>query len=80
MSTQFELWVRGCEDNKTAIFRLEHNGAEETGMYQTVKTHMHEGFEYRETPVYFVWIRGKNTLATTNYIEAVQTWEREKRN
>ena len=31
--TQFELWVKGCEDNKTILYCLEGSG--DTALYKT---------------------------------------------
>lgn len=31
--TQFELWVKGCEDNKTILYCLEGSG--NTALYKT---------------------------------------------
>lgn len=82
--TQFELWVKGCEINKTLVYPLHlmNRGEEvhipETGIYKLTNEYMSKGYRYYETPVYMVWWRGKQLVATTDINNAWSVWNRAK--
>ena len=76
--TVFEGWLGLCEENGNLPWMLEsRDGREETGLFMIKREYMMNYTTYYETPVYLVWIDGKNILATTNYLEAYNTWVRE---
>ena len=47
--TNFDLWVKGCEENKTKVFELE------PGLYKTWNEYLSGNNYYRTSPVYHVW-------------------------
>lgn len=69
----FDLWVKGCEINKTLLYRLEGN--KDTALYKTISQHLVKHNFYYDTPVYHVWVKGKRLIATTSYLEAYHKWE-----
>lgn len=71
--TNFELWVRGCELNKTILYCLEGFG--DTALYKLTSKHLVKNNYIWETPVYIVWIKGEQICATTSYIAAHKIWE-----
>jgi hypothetical protein len=73
VSEMFSLWLKGCEMNKTQIYRLEGNG--DTAVYKCQKSYEHKHYYYYESPVYMVWIAGKIVLSTTNYFEAISKYK-----
>lgn len=76
MQSLYELWVESCADDGVLIYQLEQNERQETGLFQTKENFLVGGMEYFTSPVYHVWVDGKCLLATTNYIEAYQTYMR----
>lgn len=66
--TNFELWVKGCETNKTELYCLEGDG--DTGLYETKSKYLHEHNYYYNGPVFHVWIRGKCEYSGPDYLKA----------
>ena len=69
----FELWLNGCRENNTVIFKLPENG-----LYKTWNEHMVNHNVIRDTPVYHVWKKGKRIYCGLNYLEAVRKAEEEE--
>lgn len=65
---QFDLWVKGCKQNKTILYCLEGEG--DTGLYKLTKEYWHNNNRFYEEPVYIAWIDGKQVCVSRNYIEA----------
>lgn len=74
----FDLWVKGCEINKTLLYRLEGNG--NTALYKTISKHLVNHNYFYDSPVYHVWVNGKRLIATTSYLEAYHKWESAAKN
>lgn len=74
--TQFELWIRGCEINKTNVFCL--GGSGDNGFYKLNKPMLVNNNYFFDTPVYIVWKHGRQACATTNYQDALHCWRKEK--
>ena len=71
--SNFEIWVKGCEINGSNIYPLE--GLGENALYKCWKEYSCNHREYYETPVYIGWVAGKEVCATTNYLEALHSWQ-----
>lgn len=74
--SNFKLWLKGCELNKTWLYCLEGSGS--TAMYKLTKQHEVNNNFIWETPVYIVWIKGEQICATTSYIAAQKIWSSHK--
>ena len=77
MKSIFELWVSSFAGTDTQLFKLQGADTPETGLYQTRHSFEVKHNFYSDTPVYHVWVRGKWIRATTNYQEAVKSFEAE---
>ena len=73
-SEQFELWLKGCEINKTELYCLEGEG--DTGMYKTQSKRLVGHNYYGDVSTYHVWVAGKNIVSTTNYYDAIGIWNK----
>jgi hypothetical protein len=73
VSEQFKLWIKGCEINNARICLLI--GGRDTAVYQCSKEYEYKNNYYNETPIYMVWIGGKNVLSTTNYKIAMDKYD-----
>lgn len=69
----FDLWINGCKINRTKVYPLM--GKHDTALYKCWKSYMSNYKEYNETPVYIVWINGKQICATTNYQSALNLYK-----
>lgn len=74
--TQFELWVKACEEFHTEIKQLE--GEKDTGLYSTLTPYELNGHTYYKAPVYHVWVEGKELIASTYMYEATAIWNKHK--
>lgn len=75
--SQFDLWLKSCEENGTRLYCLDGSG--DTGLYKLQTRHMVGNYEYGDSPVYMTWIHGKRLAATINYQAAYTVWEAYKR-
>lgn len=75
--TQYGLWLKGCEQNHTLLYKLEHNDYPETGLFKLTREHMVRGQAFYDTPVYMVWWKGEQLTATTSYQVAYRRWDAE---
>ena len=75
MQSLYELWVKSCADDGVLLNRLEWNGREETGLFQTKTSFLVDGVEYFTSPVYQVWVDGKCVSATGNYLAAIEQFK-----
>lgn len=71
--TQFELWIKGCEDNKTILYCLEGSG--DTAFYKTQNEYWNRNNRFYTKPVYHVWKKGKRICCNTNFLEAYHKWK-----
>ena len=74
--TNFELWIKGCEENKTLIFLLEGKG--ENALYKLIKEIIVNNNVFYETSVFTVFIGGKQVYTSTSYLSAYHVWETRK--
>lgn len=75
-SEQFRLWVKGCEINHTDMYLLEGSG--DTAVYKLTRQYECKHNFYNVTPVYAVWVAGKELACTTNYLDAMAVWNNHK--
>lgn len=71
--SQFELWLKGCEQNGTTIYQIAKGGSE-SGLYKLQSEYWVKNTRYLTTPVYVVWKHGKNILTTQSYYNACRVW------
>lgn len=75
--TEFDLWVKSCEEFNLQIYPLEGEG--ENALYQTWEIgEPHIGTKwnyYRKGLTYQVFIDGKRCFVSTNYRLAYSFWE-----
>ena len=70
----FELWVKGCEENNTLIYPLEKNG--NISLYKTWRKYF-DGRNYFNTNIMFhVWDGDKNVCCYTDYLTCYKIFER----
>ena len=87
MKSDFEAWADSYYDDrfkspgivKKCLYEIEDGrkyGAE-TGVYKCQESYFvpHESSIFYTTPVYRVWVLGKDILATTNYREAIGIYQ-----
>lgn len=70
--TQFELWIKGCETNKTFLYCLEGSG--DTALYKSQNEYWVKNNKYFTNPVYYVWKDGNNIYCGMNLNEAYMKW------
>lgn len=70
--TQFELWLKGCEENGTRLYCLEGKG--ETGLYKTQSWHLVKNNYFGDSPVYHVWVDGDRKCSILSYSTAMRIW------
>lgn len=79
--TQFELWIKACEEFDTRIILLEGVSGE-TAFYETynvIEPRPETRWNCSRTnSAYQVWINGKRELVTQNYFSALAFWEKYK--
>jgi hypothetical protein len=68
----FELWLKGCKENGTKIYKMPENG-----LYKTWNERMVNYNIVRDTPVYHVWKKGKRIYCGLSYLVAVRKAEGE---
>jgi len=71
---QFELWIKGCEANKTLMYCLEGSG--DTAFYKTQNEYWYKNNRFYTNPVYHVWKDGKRIYCGMNRGEAYKCWWR----
>ena len=76
--TNFEIWVKGCEEYGLQIWPLCYSSHPETGLYKTIKPYMEKNREYFTQPVYHIWINGASHNTTMSLDEAFRMWEYNK--
>lgn len=69
----FELWIKGCETNKTLVYCLE--GCGNTALYKTQSQYWYGNNRFYTDPVYHVWKDGKRIYCGMNRNEAYFKWE-----
>lgn len=69
---QFELWIKGCEINKTLVYCLE--GCGNTALYKTQNEYWHKNNRFYTDPVYHVWKDGKRIYCGMSRNEAYFKW------
>lgn len=72
IESNFDLWVRGCEINHSLVYCLEGSG--DNGFYKLTRQLLVKNNYYYDTPVFIGWVKGRQVVANTNYIEAYNVW------
>ena len=87
MKSDFEKWADSFYDDRFKspnaiehiLFKIEDGSkyGAETGMYKCQESYFipHESSIFYTTPVYRVWVLGKDILATTHYREAICVYQ-----
>lgn len=87
MKSDFEKWADSFYDDRFKspnaiehiLFKIEDGSkyGAETGVYKCQESYFipHESSIFYTTPVYRVWVLGKDILATTNYREAIDIYQ-----
>jgi len=76
--TNFELWVKSCEEFEVQIWSLCSSSYPETGLYKTTQQYTAANRDYYTEPVYHIWINGVSHNTTMNLQEAFRMWEYNK--
>ena len=76
--TEFELWIKACEEFGTSIYCLE--GSDDTALYKTwneTEPSLETGWlAGRRNTMFHVWIKGKRRLVCPDYQRAYAAWRR----
>ena len=75
MQSLYELWVESCADSGVLLNRLEWNGREETGLFQTMENLLVDGTGCFTSRIYHVWVDGKCVSTTGNYLAAIEQFK-----
>ena len=70
--TQLELWLKGCEINKTLVYCLEGSG--DTALYKTQNEYWYKNNRFYTIPIYHVWKNGERVYCGLNMNEAYHKW------
>lgn len=68
----FELWIKGCEANKTLAYCLE--GCGDTALYKTQNEYWYKNNRFYTDSVYHVWKDGERIYCGMNRDEAYKYW------
>lgn len=71
----FELWIKGCEANKTLAYCLE--GCGDTALYKTQNEYWYKNNRFYTDSVYHVWKNGERIYCGMNRDEAYKYWWRD---
>lgn len=69
----FELWIKGCEANKTLVYCLEGSG--DTALYKTQNEYWYKNNRFYTRPIYHVWKNGERVYCGTNFLESYHKWK-----
>ena len=72
-ATNYELWLRACEEFGTDIYCLAAIRPG-TRFFKVNKSYTENGRTYYTSPVYIGWVDGEQVVDGLNYHEAVQIW------
>lgn len=87
MKSDFEKWADSYYDDRfkspniveNILYKIEDGSkyGAETGVWLSKQSYFvpHESSIFYTTPVYRVWVLGKDILATTNYREAIGIYQ-----
>ena len=87
MKSDFEKWAESFYEDRfkspkaveKLLWKIEDGSkyGAETGVYKCQESYFipHESSIFYTTPVYRVWVLGKDILATTNYREAIDIYQ-----
>lgn len=74
--TEENAWAQRLLDTDNKVHLLEHrNGVSLYKVQQRMC--LFYRIYYGDVATFHVWTHGKHVMTTTNYLEAVRTWERE---
>lgn len=72
--SNFELWVKGCEENNTLIYLLEGSG--ENGLYKLTKEIWINHNIFYDNPIFIGWVNGEQVVVSNDYVSAYQIWRK----
>lgn len=70
--SNFELWIKDCEEKGTIVMRLEGRG--DTALYKVTQQVEVRNFYYFTTPVYVGWVHGRMVCFYGDYRSAYGCW------
>lgn len=73
--TDFDFWVKACEENRTKIWCLA--GFRGDGLYSTWNEYECRNDYFRKTQIYHVWIGGRRIYCGMSYTAAYEAWRKE---
>lgn len=73
--TNFELWIKGCEANKTILYCLEGSG--DTALYKTQNEYWYKNNRFYTKSVYHAWKDGERLYCGMSRDEAYKYWWRD---
>ena len=77
--TNFELWVKGCQENNTKIYELEE--CNNIFYYKTWREFLYKNNFYNIDVYFHVWNKNtdKHIYCGCNYIDGYKIYEKETR-
>lgn len=79
--TNFELWVKACEEFKTGIYKLTHNPEDGHGVYKTVREYYPLGsYNTAIEFMYHLWWHDKHEIVSESFIELYKIFENREKN
>ena len=76
MASDFEYFVKSCEEFDYIVHRLEE--CETCSLYMIYKSYEFKNNFYRTEPTYFVFSEGKEILNTKNYLYAYNCYKSQR--
>jgi hypothetical protein len=71
--TQFELWLKACEEFNEIVWCLEGSG--DTGLYKLQRQYEYKNNFYYTDPTYIIWMYDRIVYVGRNAAEAYQWWQ-----
>lgn len=78
--SNYQLWLKACEENKSLLYNLESFDTEESGLFKVTSEFMVKGHTYYDTAIFILWYEGKQLLVTPDYQLAYRKYEEVKKN
>lgn len=73
--SEYDAWIKLCEEIGSDISKVEESELPQTGLYKTQKKFMHENREYGDSPVFHVWYKGQRMYCGMSYYEAITIYK-----
>lgn len=74
--TNFELWVKACEEFDDQIYKLTKNQEDGHGVYQTIKEYFPpKSYNTMRCVTYHLWWHGKHEMVGSDYYSIINLFE-----